>query len=107
MLLGYGRRLLGASALALAAFLTGCASKPATQVVLLPQAVATIQAIGVPNRNTKQAYRGVFLSFNLRLNLPPPCTTGRLRGVRRAAGCAACASRYSSGWWCAPLARRR
>ncbi|MBX9983301.1 MAG: MCE family protein, partial [Mycobacterium gordonae] len=27
---------------------------------------------------TKQAYRGVFLSFNLRLNLPPPCTTGYL-----------------------------
>lgn len=47
-------------------------------LVLLPQAVATIQAIGVPNRNTKQAYRGAFLSFNLRLNLPPPCTTGYL-----------------------------
>ena len=47
-------------------------------LVLLPQAVATIQAIGVPNRNTKQSYRGVFLSFNLRLNLPPPCTTGYL-----------------------------
>ncbi len=47
-------------------------------LVLLPQAVATVQAIGVPNRNTKQSYRGVFLSFNLRLNLPPPCLTGFL-----------------------------
>ncbi len=47
-------------------------------LVLLPQAVATIQAIGVPNRNTKQSYKGVFLSFNLRLNLPPPCLTGFL-----------------------------
>ena len=47
-------------------------------LVLLPQAVATLQAIGVPNRNTKQSYKGVFLSFNLRLNLPPPCLTGFL-----------------------------
>jgi phospholipid/cholesterol/gamma-HCH transport system substrate-binding protein len=47
-------------------------------LVLLPQAVAAVQAIGVPNRNTKQGYKGVFLSFNLRLNLPPPCTTGYL-----------------------------
>ncbi len=47
-------------------------------LVLLPQAVATIQAIGVPNRNTKQSYKGAFLSFNLRLNLPPPCLTGFL-----------------------------
>ncbi len=44
-------------------------------LVLLPQAVATVQAIRVPNRNTKQSYKGVFLSFNLRLNLPPPCLT--------------------------------
>ena len=47
-------------------------------LVLLPQAAATIQAVGVPNRNTKQDYRGAFLSFNLKLNLPPPCTTGYL-----------------------------
>jgi phospholipid/cholesterol/gamma-HCH transport system substrate-binding protein len=47
-------------------------------LVLLPQAVATAQAIGVPNKNTKQSYKGVFLSFNLRLNLPPPCLTGFL-----------------------------
>lgn len=47
-------------------------------LVLLPQAAAAAQAIGVANRNTKQDYQGVFLSFNLRLNLPPPCTTGYL-----------------------------
>jgi phospholipid/cholesterol/gamma-HCH transport system substrate-binding protein len=47
-------------------------------LVLLPQAAATAQAVGVANRNTKQDYRGLFLSFNLRLNLPPPCTTGYL-----------------------------
>ncbi|OOK83887.1 MCE-family Mce3F domain protein [Mycobacterium kansasii] len=51
--------------------------------MLLPQAVATIQAIGVPNRNTKQGYKGVFLSFNMRLNLPPPCTTGYLPAQQR------------------------
>ena len=47
-------------------------------LVLLPQAAAAIQAVGVANRNTLQDYRGAFLSFNLRLNLPPPCTTGYL-----------------------------
>ena len=30
------------------------------------------------NANTKQDYRGQYLSFNLNLNLPPPCTTGFL-----------------------------
>ncbi len=47
-------------------------------LVLLPQAAATAQAVDVANRNTLQDYRGLFLSFNLRLNLPPPCTTGYL-----------------------------
>ena len=47
-------------------------------LVLLPQAAATIQAVGVANRNTLQDYQGAFLSFNLKLNLPPPCTTGYL-----------------------------
>ena len=47
-------------------------------LVLLPQAAASVQAVGVANRNTMQDYRGAFLSFNLRLNLPPPCTTGYL-----------------------------
>ncbi|BCO36327.1 MCE family protein [Mycobacterium heckeshornense] len=45
-------------------------------LVLLPQGAAAIQAIQVPNKNTKQDYKGAFLDFNLNLNLPPPCTTG-------------------------------
>ena len=47
-------------------------------LVLLPQAVAEGQAGIVANVNTKQAYRGQYLSFNLNLNLPPPCMTGFL-----------------------------
>lgn len=47
-------------------------------LVEVPQGTANILAINVPNRNTKQAYTGAFLSFNLNLNWPPPCTTGFL-----------------------------
>ncbi len=47
-------------------------------LVLLPQAAATAQAMVLANRDTKQAYRGAFLSLNLSLNVPPPCTTGYL-----------------------------
>lgn len=47
-------------------------------LVLLPQAVANSQAISLPNRFTKLDYKGGYLSFNLNLNLPPPCTTGFL-----------------------------
>jgi phospholipid/cholesterol/gamma-HCH transport system substrate-binding protein len=47
-------------------------------LVLLPAGTAAIQAAGLANRNTKQAYRGSFLSFNLNVNIPPPCTTGFL-----------------------------
>jgi phospholipid/cholesterol/gamma-HCH transport system substrate-binding protein len=47
-------------------------------LVLLPQGLQIMQAIGVPNHNTKQDYKGAFLDFNLNLNLPPPCTTGFL-----------------------------
>ncbi|MGV0642399.1 MlaD family protein [Mycolicibacterium sp. XJ2546] len=47
-------------------------------LVLLPQGAAAMQAIGVANRHTKQDYKGAFLSFNLNVNLPPPCTTGFL-----------------------------
>jgi phospholipid/cholesterol/gamma-HCH transport system substrate-binding protein len=47
-------------------------------LVELPQGTADMQAIGVANRNTKQDYIGGFLSFNLNLNWPPPCTTGFL-----------------------------
>lgn len=48
-------------------------------LVLLPTGTSFAQAIGVPNRNSKGMYSsGQFLSFNLNLNLPPPCTTGFL-----------------------------
>lgn len=47
-------------------------------LVLLPQGAAVTSAIGVANRHTRQDYRGAFLSFNLNLNLPPPCVTGFL-----------------------------
>ncbi|MCT7657142.1 MCE family protein [Mycobacterium deserti] len=47
-------------------------------LVLLPTGTEAIQAVGVPNRNTKQDYNGAFLSFNLNINLPPTCTTGFL-----------------------------
>lgn len=47
-------------------------------LVLLPQAAATAQAMVLANRDTRQPYRGVYLSLNLSLNQPPPCTTGFL-----------------------------
>lgn len=47
-------------------------------LVLFPQAVAIAQAATVANRNTKQDYKGLFLDFQLNLNLPPVCSTGFL-----------------------------
>jgi phospholipid/cholesterol/gamma-HCH transport system substrate-binding protein len=47
-------------------------------LVLLPPDVETLQAAQLANRDTKQAYKGLDLSFNLNLNLPPPCSTGYL-----------------------------
>jgi phospholipid/cholesterol/gamma-HCH transport system substrate-binding protein len=47
-------------------------------LVELPEGTADMQAITLANRNTKQDYIGGFLSFNLNLNWPPPCTTGFL-----------------------------
>jgi phospholipid/cholesterol/gamma-HCH transport system substrate-binding protein len=47
-------------------------------LVVFPMAIGAEQAGIIANLNTKQAYRGQYLSFNLNLNLPPPCTTGFL-----------------------------
>jgi phospholipid/cholesterol/gamma-HCH transport system substrate-binding protein len=47
-------------------------------LVLLPQGIQVMQGASLANRDTKQDYRGLYLSFNLNLNLPPPCTTGYL-----------------------------
>lgn len=47
-------------------------------LVLLPQGAAVAQAIVLANRDSPQPYRGAYLSLNLSLNQPPPCTTGFL-----------------------------
>jgi phospholipid/cholesterol/gamma-HCH transport system substrate-binding protein len=47
-------------------------------LVVFPQAIAAEQAGILANLNTKQDDKGQYLSFNLNLNLPPPCTTGFL-----------------------------
>jgi phospholipid/cholesterol/gamma-HCH transport system substrate-binding protein len=47
-------------------------------LVLIPQSTSWNAAGAVPNLNTEQAYKGIWASFNLNLNLPPPCTTGYL-----------------------------
>ena len=52
-------------------------------LVLLPQVTAEAGATFVANRNTKQDYRGEYLSFNLNINLPPPCATGFLPAQQR------------------------
>ena len=52
-------------------------------LVLLPQVTAEASGTFVANKNTKQDYTGEYLSFNLNLNLPPPCTTGFLPAQQR------------------------
>ncbi|SEA61221.1 MULTISPECIES: MlaD family protein [unclassified Mycobacterium] len=47
-------------------------------LVLLPRMIEAGQASILANLNTKQDYKGAYLSFNLNLNLPPPCNTGFL-----------------------------
>jgi phospholipid/cholesterol/gamma-HCH transport system substrate-binding protein len=47
-------------------------------LVLAPPSVEILQGAGLANRDSVQDYRGAYLSFNLNLNLPPPCTTGYL-----------------------------
>jgi phospholipid/cholesterol/gamma-HCH transport system substrate-binding protein len=47
-------------------------------LVLVPPDVEMLQGAQLANRDTKQAYKGLYLSFNLNLNLPPPCSTGYL-----------------------------
>lgn len=42
----------------------------------LPRGTEAIQAILLPNQGVKQPYAGGYLSFNLNLNLPHPCSTG-------------------------------
>lgn len=54
--------------------------QPAIEQVLVlePQLVAGLQGALVANKDSKRASPGLYVSFNLNLNLPPPCTTGFL-----------------------------
>lgn len=52
-------------------------------LVLAPLGITDIAAAGVPNESLKTAYRGLFLSFHLNLNMPPACTTGFLPAQQR------------------------
>lgn len=54
-------------------------------LVLVPQGVSAFGAIGVPQLDTKQDYKGAFLSFNANVNLPAACTTGYLPASQRRA----------------------
>jgi len=47
-------------------------------LVLLPPDVEMLQGAQLANRDAKLDYKGLYLSFNLNANLPPPCTTGYL-----------------------------
>lgn len=47
-------------------------------LVLFPQGTAVMSAITVANSGVLEPYRGIYLDFNLNLNLPPPCNTGFL-----------------------------
>jgi ABC-type transporter Mla subunit MlaD len=40
-------------------------------LVLFPQGTAVMSAIALADADTKQAYKGIYLDFNLNLNLPP------------------------------------
>lgn len=52
-------------------------------LVIVPEGISVMSASLVANHDTKQPYRGAFLSFNLNINLPPPCTTGFLPAQQR------------------------
>ncbi len=47
-------------------------------LVLFPQGTAVMSSIALPDAFAKQDYKGIYLDFNLNLNLPPPCNTGFL-----------------------------
>ncbi|MCV7032497.1 MCE family protein [Mycobacterium sherrisii] len=47
-------------------------------LVLEPQLISEVQGAEVANKDSKNPRPGVYVSFNLNLNLPPGCTTGFL-----------------------------
>ncbi|MCV7220298.1 MCE family protein [Mycolicibacterium elephantis] len=54
--------------------------QPAIEQVLVlePQLVAGLQGALLANKDSRRFSPGLYVSFNLNLNLPPPCTTGFL-----------------------------
>ncbi|GAA2533377.1 MCE family protein [Mycolicibacterium diernhoferi] len=54
--------------------------QPAIEQVLVlePQVVASLQGALLANKDSRRETPGLYVSFNLNLNLPPPCTTGFL-----------------------------
>lgn len=66
-------------------------------LVLAPQASAVAQAILLANRDTMTPYRGAYMSFNLSLNQPPPCTTGFLPAQQQRAAAAQDAPQRPAG----------
>ncbi len=54
--------------------------QPAIEQVLVlePQLVASLQGALLANKDSRRETPGLYVSFNLNLNLPPPCTTGFL-----------------------------
>lgn len=49
-----------------------------TTLVMMPQVTADVWGAIIANADTKQPYRGAYMSFNLNLFLPPTCSTGYL-----------------------------
>ena len=47
-------------------------------LVLVPQAIAVLGSSLVPGMGVMSAYKGPFVTFDLNLNVPPPCLTGFL-----------------------------
>ncbi|WP_275571952.1 MCE family protein [Mycolicibacterium vanbaalenii] len=47
-------------------------------LVLLPQSVSVLNSALVPNLGNESPYAGVFTTFDLNINVPPPCLTGYL-----------------------------
>jgi len=52
-------------------------------VVLIPQAIAILGSTLVPGMGAMSAYKGPFVTFNLNLNIPPPCMTGYLPATQQ------------------------
>lgn len=52
-------------------------------LVLYPQATSYLSGAAVANANTKQAYQGIYIDFNLNLGIPPMCLTGFLPATQQ------------------------